>query len=132
MKNHIVKSERKSGFTITEIVIIMAIVAIMATMCFPYVIKAHVFSIDKVKARNVVEVEAAKMILVLPTSSGLPGAIGLDDPDLQIADNPDCLASFCSALNIGGLHQLEVNGEHIRFGTLSTRAVYTSSGATAD
>ncbi|MBC8205709.1 MAG: prepilin-type N-terminal cleavage/methylation domain-containing protein [Kiritimatiellales bacterium] len=118
---------KKQGFTLTEIMIIVAILGLLAVMGIPYILNAYSSSLQKTKNRNIAEVEKAKGVLSLPVSSGLPGAMSLDDTSLEIAEDDVGLLSLCSALSIRHLDELTVGSDSIAVGSLSTKASYGSS-----
>ncbi len=126
------KSIKKSGFTLVEVVIIATIIGLLAAVCIPYSFKAYSLSLNKIKHRNITEIEKAKGILTLPVSAGIPGAAGLYDRELLIDEQPELLEKICASLSINNLDELEIDGENVRIGSLSSKAVYSRSGATAD
>jgi len=117
--------KRKSGFTILEIMIVVAILSLLAAVGIPYIIGAYSKSLEKTKARNVSEVEKAKGVLTLPPFAGLPGAMGLADKQLEIASDPQSRSNLCTALSIEALDELNVGGDKIEVGSLSIKASYT-------
>jgi len=118
------KRMRRKGFTLVEIMIVVAIIGLLAAIGIPSVLNAYSNAMEKAKARNIAEVEKAKGILTLPTSSGLPGAMGLTDANLEIAKDPVAWKSICDALSINGLNELTVDGAHCWLGTLAVHASY--------
>ena len=117
---------KKQGFTLTEIMIIVAIIGLLAVMGIPYILNAYSSSMSKAKDRNIAEVEKAKGVLSLPVNSRIPGAMALADPNLEIAEDDAGLSNLCSALSIRNLDELTVGSDPIAVGTLWTKASYGS------
>ena len=117
---------KEQGFTLTEIMIIVAIIGLLAVMGIPYILNAYSTSMQKAKDRNIAEVEKAKGVLSLPVSSGIPGAMALTDSDLKIEKDDAGLSNLCSALSIRDLDELDVGSDSIKIGSLSTKARYES------
>ena len=78
---------QKRGFTLIEIMIVMAVIGLLSVIGISYVFNAYSYSQDKVKVRVLGEVETAKRILTLPESSSISGAMGLEDEQLIIQNN---------------------------------------------
>jgi UDP-N-acetylglucosamine:LPS N-acetylglucosamine transferase len=92
----------------------------LAAIGIPSILNAYSTSQTNAKARNVAEVEKAKGVLTLPTSSGLPGAMELTDTTANLATE----ANLTKALSIGSLTELKVGDESITVGSLSVKASY--------
>ncbi|HKL22072.1 MAG TPA: prepilin-type N-terminal cleavage/methylation domain-containing protein [Tichowtungia sp.] len=117
--------KHRQGFTILEIMIVVAILSLLSAIGVPYIIHAYSFSLEKTKARNVFDVEKGKGVLTLPAVTGVPGAMGLANQELEIASDPQTRTNLCAALNIDDLDELNVGGTPIRVGTLSVKANYS-------
>ncbi len=110
------KQIKKQGFTLVEIMIVVAIIGLLAAIGIPSILNAYAGSQEKAKARNIAEVEKAKGVLTLPSGT-IPGAAGITD-DTILTD------SLFKALSIDGLTDLTVGGDTIDIGTMSTKASY--------
>ncbi|MBC8205925.1 MAG: type II secretion system protein [Kiritimatiellales bacterium] len=114
---------KKQGFTLVEIMIVVAIIGLLAAIGIPSILGAYSTSQKKAKARNVAEVEKAKGVLTLPTSSGLPGAMELDDTTLDLSTGA-AYSNLMSALSITDASELTVGADAVTIGTLATKASY--------
>ncbi|QHI70054.1 type IV pilin protein [Tichowtungia aerotolerans] len=112
------------GFTLVEVLIVTSIIGLLAAIGIPYVLKAYDSSQQSAKDRAVTEVEKAKGVLTLPPVLSLPGAMGLDDKDLMIQDDPHALSNLCEALSIGQIEELTIDGDPIAVGSLVLKASY--------
>ncbi len=117
------KKMNKKGFTLVEIMIVVAIIGLLAAIGIPSILNAYSTSQVNAKARNVAEVEKAKGVLTLPTTSGLPGAMALTDTTLTL-ESGAAYTNLMSALRITAKSELAVGGTAITIGTLSTKASY--------
>lgn len=116
-------TKSKKGFTLVEIMIVVAIIGLLAAIGIPSILGAYSNSQTQAKARNVAEVEKAKGVLTLPSSSGLPGAMELEDTTADLSAG-SYLTNLCSALSISSLSELTVGSSAINVGTLATKASY--------
>lgn len=114
------KKMNKKGFTLVEIMIVVAIIGLLAAIGIPSILGAYNNAQLKTKARNIAEVEKAKGVLTLPPQSGITGAVGLTDTTADLAANTNLL----NALRITSLDELKVGDDDITIGTLSTKATY--------
>lgn len=121
------KKSRKQGFTLVEILIVVAVIGLLASIGIPYVLNAYSGSQTRVKARNVTEVEKAKRVLTLPVQAQITGAMGLEDASVMIEDNPAAQSNLCAALRINSVDDLTVGGDAISVGSLSQKASYRTA-----
>jgi prepilin-type N-terminal cleavage/methylation domain-containing protein len=117
------KKMNKKGFTLVEIMIVVAIIGLLAAIGIPSILNAYSTSQENAKARNVAEVEKAKGVLTLPASSLLPGAMGLTDTTLAL-NTGAAGSNLMAALRITSASELTVGGTTIAIGTLATKAAY--------
>lgn len=106
------KKTNKKGFTLVEIMIVVAIIGLLAAIGIPSIIGAYSNAQEKSRARNITEVEKTKAMATLPSASG-----GID------ATNGQDVTDFV-------LEKLGVTAEQLKIGTditinpLGTRASY--------
>jgi len=114
---------KKQGFTLVEIMIVVAIIGLLAAIGIPSILGAYANSQEKAKARNVAEVEKAKGVLTLPIDATNPmdGAM-----ELTASDTWDATATsnLCIALRIDTTADLSVGTDAIAIGDLTVKASY--------
>ena len=118
------KKMNKKGFTLVEIMIVVAIIGLLAAIGIPSILGAYSNAQTNAKARNVAEVEKAKGVLTLPSTSGITGAMGLEAAD---AFDASVISNLVAALSIAGTTDLAVGGQAITIGDLTTKASYPAN-----
>ena len=113
----------RAGFTLVEILIVAAIIGLLAAIGIPMILNSYSSSQNNTRSRNIAEVEKAKGVLTLPTTTGLPGAMALTDTTLPLASG-GAYTNLMSALRIKSSEELRVGDKDIQIGTLSTKANY--------
>lgn len=114
---------KKQGFTLVEIMIVVAIIGLLAAIGIPSILNAYSTSQQQAKLRNIAEVEKAKGVLTLPASSGLPGAMALENTTADLSGG-SYVTNLMAALSIDALTDLDVGSDSITVGTLATKATY--------
>ena len=117
------KKMNKKGFTLVEIMIVVAIIGLLAAIGIPSILGAYANAQINAKARNITEVEKAKGVLTLPTQSGIAGAMALTNTTLTLDSGP-AYTNILTALRISDKSALTVGGSTITIGNLDTKAVY--------
>ena len=113
----------KNGFTLVEIMIVVVIIGLLAAIGIPTILNSYNSSQTNARNRNIADVEKAKGVLTLPTSSGLPGAMALTDATTDLSSGT-AYTNLMSALRIQSSSELKVGDKDIAIGSLSTKANY--------
>ena len=112
----------KKGFTLVEMMIVVAVVGAIAALSIPAIYGAYSGASARACSRNIVEVEKAKMQLTLPPGI-VAGAMGLDNADQDLSSG-SAYSNLLSAMNISDLSVLRVGDLDIHAGTLKIKAWY--------
>jgi len=101
MKIQSVKTPKTSGFTLVEIMIVVAIIALLAAIAIPNFVKARTASQKTACIANLKQIEGAKATWAMETrksSSATPVASDLFGATLYIREQPGCPGSGTYAL----------------------------------
>jgi len=91
----------KKGFTLVEVMIVVAIIGLLAAVGIPSILGAMEKSKVKAKARNVQDVIRAKGMCTLPADMGGVNATDGADVDTEIFNHLDGVTQI-SDLDVGG------------------------------
>ena len=97
-----IKTSRKSGFTLVEIMIVVAIIGLLAAIAIPNFIKARETSQQKACIANLKQIEGAKATWALEnkkTGADLAGPTDLYGATAYVRDEPSCPAGFAYSIN---------------------------------
>lgn len=109
---------KKQGFTLVEIMIVVAIIGLLAAIGIPSILNAYTSSQEKAKARNIADVEKAKGMLQLPSTIY---ALGQSMTNGQTASAAEIIACMNGVDAIG---DLDVGDDAITVGAIGTVATY--------
>lgn len=112
----------RKGFTLVEILVVVAIIATLAAIGIPLFYGAYGTAKQNVRARNLMDVEKAKRTLTLPANI-VQGAMGLKDESQDLSSG-EAGSNLLKVLNIKNLSALTVGDQTIQIGTLKEPARY--------
>jgi len=121
------KQIKKQGFTLVEIMIVVAIIGLLAAIGVPSIMKAYNTSQEKAKLANIKRVEDAKTTLTLPTNT-VAGAAGATETDVNTyADDltgSTLETNMMDGLQIDDWDELNVGDDPITIGGFEQKATY--------
>ena len=117
----------KRGFTLIEVMIVVAIIGLLATICIPYILGAYSNAKMSAMSRNIAEINKTKVRLTLPV--GTAGGEGYID-STEIDDTVK--AKINTLLKIESVQDLAVGGVTPNYGaTIGDAAGYADAPAPA-
>ena len=91
-----VRNSRKAGFTLVEIMIVVAIIGLLAAIAIPNFVKARTASQKSACIANLKQIDGAKQTWALEqkkVGTDTPGTTDLYGTDKYIRDEPSCPAA---------------------------------------
>jgi prepilin-type N-terminal cleavage/methylation domain-containing protein len=115
------KKADKHGFTVVEVMLVVSIIGLLATLGIPAILRAYTNAQNTAMDNNVTSVEKAKGVLTLPRGLGMAGAMELT-ADREF--DAEVVSNLCAAMRISDQSELNVGNHTISIGTLTLRAYY--------
>jgi prepilin-type N-terminal cleavage/methylation domain-containing protein len=91
----------KKGFTLVEIMIVVAIIGLLAAIGVPSIMNAYSNAQEKTKLRNIADIEKAKAMLTLPEDAGGLALTTNDTPTKAQMETALNIESFDDDLKVG-------------------------------
>ena len=123
-------NQRKTGFTLTEMMVVIGIIGLLAAVIIPPILNSIENAKENIKRRNVINIEKAKGILQLPSSVHnlgkrlSAGAVyGSDFTEEEL---------FACIHWVEGVNDLIIDGDPIIVGNIGVEAHYSDSSAASN
>ncbi|MCC7300444.1 MAG: prepilin-type N-terminal cleavage/methylation domain-containing protein [Verrucomicrobia bacterium] len=103
------------GFTLVEVIIVVAIIGLLSAIGIPYVIGVHSRGVLSAQLRNITEVNKAKAVLTLPVGNTV-GAMSATR-ETPITQGTEGMSNLLKVLKISSMYDLSVGGYVINLGS---------------
>ena len=122
---------RKQGFTLTEIMVVVGIIGLIVAVALPSLLNSMRASQEKIRQRNVVNIEKAKGILQMPAS--IHGRLGKELTDGATYGTDFTEEDLFACIRwVESTDDLDVNGDPIIVGNIGEHAYYPASSAASN
>ena len=110
--------KNKQGFTLVEIMIVVAIIGLLAAVGIPSIMNAMTNAQAKAKEKNIASVEKAKGMLQLPSEAHTYGISATVGATVETSALVLCIQG------VDAMSDLDVNGSAITVNKIGTTASY--------
>lgn len=131
MSKQLEQMKRKEGFTLVEIMFVVAIIGLLASIGIPAVLNAFDQGKEKARQAHIASIEKAKSMLTLPQlvydyGRSLPSGAEFGEGEYTEENLVACMQ------NISDLDELAVDGQHIVPGKIGEKAYYSNTKPASD
>lgn len=118
--------KKKSGFTLVEIMFVVAIIGLLASIGIPAILNAMKSAKERIRTTNIASVEKAKSMLTLPALVYEHGQSLTEGAVFGEGDYTEEALVACMQ-NVDRLEDLAVDGQYLIPGDIGTKASYTTT-----
>ncbi len=115
---------KKSGFTLVEIMFVVAIIGLLAALSIPAILNARERAAERVMKAHIAEVEKAKGMLALPALIYEAGKSVQPGTSFGEGDYTEENLTACIQ-RISSLKEMIVDGKYLIPGDIDTKAYYS-------